>query len=49
VIPEISGATLRDLFAGKYRDKFDHFVVVDCRYVYEYTVRFVVVDCRYLW
>lgn len=36
MIPEISGGTLRDLFAGAYRDGFDHFAVVDCRYVYEY-------------
>ena len=32
----ISKDTLVQLMAGKFQDEFDHYVVVDCRYLYEF-------------
>ncbi|KFA51080.1 hypothetical protein S40293_10262 [Stachybotrys chartarum IBT 40293] len=35
-IPRISQATMLDVLDGKYRDKFDQKIVIDCRFEYEY-------------
>ena len=35
-LPRITKETLIDVLDGKYRESFDHSIVVDCRFEYEY-------------